>query len=46
MKKILLFTPLEAVKEIKEKKRLKILTLHKLLTKLPVLFEQIKARNN
>ena len=37
---------LEGDKKVKEGKGLKILTLDKLLTRLPVLLEQIKARNN
>ena len=35
--------PLE---EVKERKRLKILTSNKLLTSLPILFVEIKAGNN
>ena len=36
----------ESDKEVKEGKRLKILTLNKLLTRLPILLPQIKAGNN
>ena len=38
--------PLEGDEEVKEGKRLKILTPNKLLTRLPVLLAQIKAGNN
>ena len=38
--------PLEGDEEVKEGKGLKILTPNKLLTRLPVLLAQIKARNN
>ena len=37
---------LEGEEKIKERKGLKILTRGKLLTRLPVLLEQIKAGNN
>ena len=38
--------PVEGDYEIKEVKWIKILTPNKLLTRLPVLFAQIKAGNN
>ena len=38
--------PLEGDEEVKEEKRLKILTPNKLLTRLPILLAQIKAGNN
>ena len=38
--------PLEGDEEVKEGKGLKILTPNKLLTRLPILLAQIKARNN
>ena len=39
--------PLEGEEEeVKEEKGLKILNLNKLLTRLPILVEQIKAGNN
>ena len=43
---ILNILPLEIDKEVKEGKRLKILTSNKLLTRLPILLPQIKAGNN
>ena len=39
-------SPLEGDKEVKEGKRLKILTPNKLLTRLLILLAQIKAGNN
>ena len=45
-KKIDNLPPLEGDKEAKERKWLKILTLNKLLTRLPVLLAQIKTGNN
>ena len=45
-KKIDNLPPLEGDKEVKERKWLKILTLNKLLTRLPVLLAQIKTGNN
>ena len=45
-KKIDNLPPLEGDKEAKERKWLKILTLSKLLTRLPVLLAQIKTGNN
>ena len=38
--------PLEGDEEVKEGKGLKILTPNKLLTRLPILLDQIKAVNN
>ena len=38
--------PLEGDEEVKEGKRIKILTPNKLLIKLPILLAQIKAGNN
>ena len=38
--------PLEGDKEVKEGKRLKVLTPNKLLTRLPLFLAQIKAGNN
>ena len=38
--------PIECDKEVKEGKGLKILTQNKLLTRLPILFAQIKPGNN
>ena len=37
---------LEGDEEVKKEKRLKILTLNKLLTRIPVLFSQIKSGSN
>ena len=45
-KKIDNLPPLKGDKEAKERKWLKILTLNKLLTRLPVLLAQIKTGNN
>ena len=49
MKKLIIYIlnilPLEIDKEVKEGKRLKILTSNKLLTRLPILLPQIKAGN-
>ena len=42
---ILSIPPLEGGEEVKERKRIKILTLKILLTRVPVLFAQIKAGN-
>ena len=39
-------SPLEGDEEVKKGKGLKILTSNKLLTRLPILFAQIKAGNN
>ena len=38
--------PLEGDKEVKEGKRLKVLTPNRLLTRLPLFLVQIKAGNN
>ena len=38
-------SPLEGDEEVKEEKELKILSSNKLLTRLPILLVQIKARN-
>ena len=43
---ILNIPPPESDEEVKEGKRLKILTSNKLLTRLPILLPQIKAGNN
>ena len=37
---------LESDEEVKERKQLKFLTLHKLLTRLPVFLALVKAENN
>ena len=38
--------PLEGDEEVKEGKGLEVLTPNKVLTRLPILLTQIKARNN